>query len=84
MDFWHLTLAQFDALAKRYLEDQERRDYRSAMICTILANVYRKKGARAFNEQDFMPKYPKQKKKQTAEEMLETVKLLNKAFGGEE
>ena len=57
-EFWSLTLAQFDALARRYKDEQRRLDYRSAMICSILAEINRdrKRRPRPFSPDDFMPK----------------------------
>jgi len=65
-----LTFAQFEALAKRYADREEMLDYRTGLVCAVLANLYRKKGKRPFKPQDFMPKGRKPKRKQTPEEML--------------
>jgi len=54
-EFWHLTLAQLDALVKRHTDEQERQDYRAALICAVLANINRKKNSRTFQPRDFMP-----------------------------
>jgi len=81
-----LTLAQFDALSQRYIEEQKKLDSRAALICAVLANINRnpKKKNKAFTVEDFMPKYEKGKRVQSAEEMLETVKLWNTVLGGNE
>jgi len=52
----------------------------------MLANINRnpKKKNKAFTVDDFMPKYRKEHKVQSAEEMLETVRLWNKALKGNE
>ena len=57
-EFWDLTLAQFDALARRYKDEQRRLDYRSAMVCSILAEINRdrKRRIKPFSPEDFMPK----------------------------
>ena len=57
-EFWNLTLAQFDALVRRYKDEQRRLDYRSAMICSILAEINRdrKRRIKPFSPEDFMPK----------------------------
>jgi len=57
-EFWNLTLAQFDALVRRYKDEQRRSDYRSAMICSILAEINRdrKRRTKPFSPEDFMPK----------------------------
>ena len=85
-EFWHLTLAQFDALLRRYIEEQKKLDGRAALICTVLANINRnpKKRSKAFTVEDFMPKYEKERKVKSAEEMLETVKLWDKVLRGDE
>jgi len=83
-DFWNSTLAQIAALSKRYREQEERLDFRTGQICAILANIYRdhKRKSKPFTPQDFMPQYATIPKKQTSEEMLATVKIINQAFGG--
>jgi len=56
------------------------------LICAVLANINRnpKKKSKAFTVEDFMPKYAKERKVQSAEEMLEIVKLWNKVLKGDE
>ena len=85
-EFWHLTLAQLDALVRQYTEEQKKLDGRTALICTVLANINRnpKKKSKAFTVEDFMPKYEKERKVKSAEEMLETVKLWNTVLKGNE
>lgn len=79
-------MAQFDALLRQYIEEQKKLDSRTALICAVLANINRnpKKKSKAFNVEDFMPKYEKVRQVQTPEEMLETVKLWNKTLRGDE
>jgi len=87
-EFWELTPAQYDILAKRHFKTlrttNEQSDFRAAQICCILANINRdpKKKPTPYKVQDFMPKY-KSVKKQTPEQQFELVKVLNAAFGGE-
>jgi len=83
-EFWHLTLAQFNALAKRYDEQQERQDYRAALICTVLAEINRdrKKRPRPFKPEDFMPKRGRKQKPMTDEQMLAQAKIITAALGG--
>lgn len=52
-------------------------DFRTGIICAVLANINRnrKKRAKPYTPRDFMPVYGK--KKQTPEEMLETVKAMS-------
>ena len=85
-EFWHLTLAQFDALVRQHIEEQKKLDSRTALICTVLANINRnpKKKSKSFTVEDFMPKYEKAKETKSAEEMLETVKLWNQILRGNE
>jgi len=73
-------------LLRRYIEEQKKLDSRAALICAMLANINRnpKKRSKAFTVEDFMPKYEKERKVKSAEEMLETVKLWNKVLRGDE
>lgn len=82
-EFWGLTLAQFYSLAKEYASEQEMLNYRGAMICSIIAEVNRdrKKRSKPFTPDDFMPK--KRKPKLTSEQIMNQVKGLNIALGGE-
>jgi len=84
--FWQLTPAQFNALVKRKMIDEEQKDYRTALICSVIANVFRdkKKRRKPFKPQDFMPQRRKQKRKQTWQEQLALVQILNVAFGGKD
>lgn len=52
----------------------------------MLANINRnpKKRSKPFTVEDFMPKYKKERRVQSAEEMLEMVKLWNTVLGGNE
>lgn len=82
--FWHLTLAQFDALIERHIQEQENLDVRAALICTTLANIYRdpKKRRKAFEVQDFMPQR-RPKRKKSEEQVKDELMALNIALGGE-
>ena len=73
-------------MLRRYIEEQKKLDSRAALICAMLANINRnpKKRSKAFTVEDFMPKYEKERKVKSAEEMLETVKLWNKVLRGDE
>lgn len=81
-EFWNLTLKQFNALLERHRINFEWQNYRPALICAILANIYRDKKSKAFTPQDFMPKTKLKEKRQTTEEMINIVKLLNKFYKG--
>lgn len=78
--FWRLSLREFFYLMKRHNAEQERRDLRAALICSVIANVNRdpKKG-KSYQPKDFMPK---KRQQQTPEQMLQTVKALNRLYGG--
>lgn len=57
--------------------------YNSALICSVIANVNRKKG-KAFEPSDFMPKDKKKKKKKMSiNEMVEALRGITLANGGE-
>ena len=47
-----------------------------AIICCILANVHRKKGGSDYKPEDFIPKYNKQRRFDTPEEMMIKLKAL--------
>jgi len=85
-EFWHLTLAQLDALIKRYNDAQEWLNFRAGLICAVIANAHRdpKKG-KAFTPKDFMPKKEVKQKptKLTGEQMLERAKMITISFDGE-
>jgi hypothetical protein len=71
------------ALLERWRLEQERRDYRSAIVATILVNTNRKKGTKAHNVEEFMPHYRRPKPRQlTVEETIEFVAAINAALGG--
>lgn len=61
---------------------EEREDLRMGIICSTIANANRGKNSRAFKPQDFIPKFDK--KRQTWQEQLQTVEVLNKLFKGED
>lgn len=55
----------------------------SALICSVIANVHRKKG-KAFSPDDFMPKEkPKKQKAMSINDMVEVLKLVTLQNGGE-
>jgi len=80
-----LTLAQFDALGKRYLEERKQLDYRAALVCSILAetNRDRKKRTKAYTPADFMPKQRTKRVKITNEKIAEKIKDMNTILGGD-
>ena len=54
-----------------------------AITAATIANANRKKGAKAFKPEDFMPKFGI-KKKQSTGEMINIVTMINVAAGGED
>lgn len=79
-EFWALTIKELNALIERYKNNQDWLNYRSALICAVMANIWRDSKRRAFIPDDFMPK--EKVRQQSPEQMLATVKLLNTALGG--
>lgn len=59
---------------------EERADLRAGIIAAIIANIYRKKGAKPFKPSDFMPKY----RKQGPEDHLKIIEGINALMGGED
>lgn len=61
---------------------EERADLRAGIVASTYANANRKKGQKAFKPTDFMPKFGKQQKEQTEEELMMNAELMAQAFGG--
>jgi len=60
-------------------------DYRTGLICAVIANVNRnpKKRHTPFKPSDFMPKREfEESKVQNPEQMMQKIKLINAAMGG--
>ncbi|MDD4986684.1 MAG: hypothetical protein PHQ43_13065 [Dehalococcoidales bacterium] len=70
-EFWDMSVDEFDALLKRHNLRLEREDARAALICSVMANIFRGKG-KPYRVKDFMP--GKAKRKQTPAEMVEILK----------
>lgn len=90
-EFWELTIEQLYALLKRLEFENEVADRRVARICMVMANCHRDPKKRAFREKDFMPKKAekpketnKDKKKQSADDLLLLLQRWNAATGGKE
>lgn len=62
---------------------RRRGDIQSAMVAAVVANANRTKTSRKFKITDFLIPYGERDRK-SPEQMLEAVKSLNKALGGEE
>jgi hypothetical protein len=56
---------------------EERADFSRAIIATVIANAHKGKG-KAYKVADFMPKFDKQTKRQTPQEM----KMIMRAMVG--
>lgn len=67
-------------LFDRYKEEQRMHDRRIGRLCAVIVNMNRGKKGKSYSEEDFMPK---EKRRQTNEEMFATVEALNRMFGGE-
>ncbi len=73
-DFWNMSIDEFQALLRHHNLELERQDYHAALICWTLANIFRSDKSRSYKVSDFMPGKPKQKRKQSTEEMVEILK----------
>lgn len=60
----------------------ERDDLLSAMLTTLVFNLWRGKNQRARKVSDFIPEWDQ--RPQSADDQLAVVRWLNKAFGGDE
>ena len=81
-EFWSLTLREFNAISIKCRDNEQRVNYRYALVCAVIANTVRdpKRKSAPFRPEDFMPK--SDVRIQTPKQMLEAVKLANAAFGG--
>ena len=74
-------MREFSALAARHKDKEEWLNYRAALICTIMANMWRDpKKSKPYKPQDFMPGV--KKSRQTPEQMFAQVQMLNAVLGG--
>ena len=62
-----------------YKANDKREHTKFAMLASIMVNLKRKKGSKAYKIKDFMPKEP-----QTDEQMYKVVQMWNKLLGGED
>ena len=76
-------MKELNALIERYKNAHDWLNYRVALICTVMANIWRGKGTKVFKPADFMPGAERKKQeRQTSKQMYTTVRMLNAAFGG--
>jgi hypothetical protein len=73
IEFWGITLRQFDALLERYKLNQKWENYRPALICSTLANLYRDPKSNPYTPRDFMPG-EKNETKKSPDEILQKLK----------
>jgi len=78
VDFWRLTLRQYDALVKRLIFNNELRQWETARLMAAIYEQNRnpKKKPSAFSASDFMPR------KNDPSSLLEKVKGINRMLGG--
>jgi len=72
-------MREFGALSDRFKDAQDWLDYRAALICTVMANMWRTSKTKAYKPSDFMP--GKQHTRQSQKEMISRVKAINAAYG---
>jgi hypothetical protein len=56
----------------------------SAIVASTVANVNRGKGKKAFEVDDFMPRFEPTKKEQTTDEMIQMAAMFTAAAGGKD
>ena len=77
-----MTPAQLESLVRRYGEEKEWQDFRTALICSVITHGPLKKPKQP---EHFMPeKQKKHPKKQTPEDLLTSLRLMNASMGGRE
>jgi len=66
----------------RWKVDQERLDFRSAIVASTIANAFRdsKKKKEPFTVDDFMPTRAQKKKTQSVDDAKAAVKMLHETF----
>lgn len=76
-----MTFREFEALCRRCNDVRQWLNSRTALVCMVMANMWRNPKRRLFTIDDFMPG-GRESKPQTPEQMLRVVKMLNAAHGG--
>ena len=72
-------MREFSALSDRFKDAQEWLNYRVALVCTVMANMWRSPKSRAFTPADFMP--GRKNEPQTPKQMLATMETLKAVHG---
>lgn len=68
--------------SKRIEFENDMADRRTARICCIIANKNRKKGSKAFTEEQFIPKKKKSRKQMSVNDLSTTLKMITLMFNG--
>jgi hypothetical protein len=77
-------LAEWQAYFRLEPFGEERADLRAAIIAATVANTARdpKRRRRPFRPEEFMPRFGRERLRQTWQEQLAIVEMLNVALGG--
>lgn len=81
MTFWQLTPHELSILTNAYVERMKREQDQQIIIAYL--NAYWHRVKKMPNLKDVLHGKEKEKRKKSPEEMLEIVKQLNAAFGGQ-
>lgn len=65
--------------ARRKPFGEERADLRSGIIAATIANANRGKGSKRFKPSDFMPQFKKRVRRQSVDEMKQTLRAFTAA-----
>lgn len=78
-------MREFNAISIRCRGDEERKNYRVALLCSVVANSTRdsKRKPNPYKPEDFLPDKDMRGHVQTGQQILSTVVMLNAAFGGD-
>jgi hypothetical protein len=80
LTFWELTPRELSVLVEAFEEKSKREQ--EAQLTTAYLTAYWHRVKKMPSLKEVLGIKKKEKRKQTAEEMLETVKRLNEMFGG--
>lgn len=76
-----MTLREFYALSERCKQVRTWINSHTALLCTVMFNLWRSPKTPPAKVEDFMPG-KHESKKQSAEQMVAIVRMLNVAHGG--
>jgi len=77
-----MTMREFYALSERCKAVREWVNSRTALLCTVMVNLWKSPKSPPAKVEDFMPGKHKARERQTPEQMLAIVKMINAAHGG--